>query len=142
MGYTIRYNPDELDALTDRLRQEVIPTLKSGPIIPSNRMNIMPSFIWNRWTGAINERLAMICTVNPSVVKPCSVPGHRNGILFSEKVQLVQEIDNQIQAGFLIYVPVYRDGSFPQPLKNAGKNCSVLPTAPSAQMICWLELLW
>lgn len=31
----------------------------------------------------------------------------------SGRVQLVQEIDEQVQAGFLIYVPVYRGGSTP-----------------------------
>lgn len=40
----------------------------------------------------------------------------------SGRVQLVQEIDDQVQAGFLIYVPVYRGGTAPSTVEERRKR--------------------
>lgn len=42
----------------------------------------------------------------------------------SGKVMLVQEIDNEKQAGFLIYLPVYRDGIIPATLEERRSKLS------------------
>ncbi len=118
VGYTIRYNPDELDALTDRLRQEGHTNFKvwsNHPQQPDEHHAI----IYLEPLDRRNQRAIGYDMYSEPVRRKAMQRSRDTGMASSSgKVQLVQEIDNQIQAGFLIYVPVYRDGVVPSTLEE------------------------
>jgi PAS domain S-box-containing protein len=109
IGFSVRVDAEEKDALTSRMRREGLPEFKVWPaslrseyhtiiyLEPRDRRN-MAALGYDMFTDPV-RRAAM------ERARDTALPAA------SGRVTLIQEIDPEKQAGFLIYVPVYRKGS-------------------------------
>ncbi len=112
IGYTTRVAPSALDSLQLAIRASGLPEFSIRPRTPrSDYFSIVYIEPLNRRNRAAlgydmfsdsTRRHAM------ELARDSGAP------VASGKVQLVQEIERRKQAGFLIYVPVYRGGSVPE----------------------------
>jgi PAS domain S-box-containing protein len=111
IGYTVRIRPEERRALVQRMHEEGAEDFRLWP--PGDRpeyhaiLYLEPLEVRNRAAIGYDmfseptRRLAM------ERARDTGLPAA------SGKVELVQEIDDPKQAGFLIYVPIYRGGQTP-----------------------------
>ena len=111
IGFSVRVQPGERAALTAALQQQGI-----------KNFNIRPDFARNEYHAIIylepldrRNKAAIGYDMFSEKVRQAAMIRARDTATptASGKVTLVQEIDRQKQAGFLLYVPVYRNGTIP-----------------------------
>jgi PAS domain S-box-containing protein len=122
IGFSVRVRAEEKDALVARMRREGFPEFKIWPeepprseyhtiiyLEPRDRRN-MAAIGFDMFTEQVRREAMQRAsdTGSPAV---------------TGRVTLVQEIDPEKQAGFLIYVPVYRNG---QPVETAAEREAAL----------------
>ncbi|HYE03228.1 MAG TPA: CHASE domain-containing protein [Phycisphaerales bacterium] len=113
IGWAVRTEPGELEALEQRGRAEVTPDFAVRPtgardvhfpilfLEPRDRRNLQ-ALGYDMFSEEV-RREAMTRALRSA--RPA----------LSGRVTLVQEIDADVQAGFLVYVPVYRGTTLPPP---------------------------
>lgn len=109
IGFSIRIRPEELDDLTRRMRREHHSNFQ---VRPAESRSEYHSIIYLEPLDRRN-RAAIGYDMFTDPVRRAAMERARDTGLpaASGKVILVQEIDEQKQAGFLIYLPVYRAGA-------------------------------
>lgn len=111
IGFSVRVQPGEKAALVVALKQQGITNFKIRPDFARNEYHaIVYIEPLNRHNGtAIGYDM-----ISDSVRRAAMIRARDTGApAASGKVTLAQEIDKQKQAGFLLYVPVYRYGKVP-----------------------------
>jgi signal transduction histidine kinase len=111
IGYTIRLAPEEVQPLIAAVRAQGIETFDVWP--PGEREEYH-SIIYLEPLDDRN-RAALGFDMFQEPVRNAAMTRARDTgqPAASGRVTLVQEIDEHVQAGFLIYFPVYRDGTVP-----------------------------
>lgn len=116
IGFTQRIGPSQLDAFLNEVRERVAPDFRVWPPEPR------PEYHAIVYLEPLDERnLAAIgfdMFTNP-IRRQAMERARDTGLpAASGKVELVQEIDENRQAGFLIYLPVYQGGSVPETIEE------------------------
>jgi signal transduction histidine kinase len=111
IGFSRRLHADSVAELERRMRMEGVADFRVWPAVPDEERHAIV------YLGPLDERNAAAIGYDMS-----SEPTRRAAMerardsgrpALSGRVELVQEIHQAKQAGFLIYVPVYRDGAHP-----------------------------
>ncbi|HYE64258.1 MAG TPA: CHASE domain-containing protein, partial [Pyrinomonadaceae bacterium] len=120
IGFTVRLRPEEKDALVAQMRRRV----EDFKVWPEQERSEYHSIIYLEPLDRRN-RAAIGYDMFTEPVRRAAMERARDTGLpaASGRVTLVQEIDQQKQAGFLIYVPVYRDG---QPAETVAERQAAL----------------
>ena len=111
IGYSIPLRPDELDAHVDLIRSEGFPEYQVKP--PGEREQysaivLLEPFDWR------NRRAFGYDMYSNAVRRRAMDRARRTGLVStSGKITLVQETDQDVQSGFLTYLPVYKTKSTP-----------------------------
>ncbi|MBW4663708.1 MAG: CHASE domain-containing protein [Chroococcus sp. CMT-3BRIN-NPC107] len=120
IGFSVRVQPGEKAALIAALKQQGI-----------TNFNIRPDFARNEYHAIIylepldrrNQGVIGYDMFSETVRRKAMIAARDTGLpAASGKVTLVQEIDKQKQAGFLLYVPVYRNGAIPDTVAQRRAN--------------------
>jgi PAS domain S-box-containing protein len=111
IGYTMRTRSEDRDALIARMRSQGAPNFKIWP------EDVREEYFPIVFLEPLDKRNQVALgydgfseAVRRAAMQKCRDEG---GPAASGKVTLVQEIEPPRQAGFLIYVPVYREGDVP-----------------------------
>jgi len=111
IGFSARVRPEERTALTARMRREGVPTFRIWPSRPRGEQH---SILYLEPLDRRNRAAIGYDMFSEPVRRQAMGRARDTGAASaSGKVTLVQEIDPEKQAGFLIYVPVYRGGGVP-----------------------------
>ncbi|HYQ90671.1 MAG TPA: CHASE domain-containing protein, partial [Candidatus Competibacteraceae bacterium] len=110
IGWTKRIAPAEKDALIQKMRAQGLETFH---IWPEYERDEYHSILYLEPLNQRNQAAIGYDMFTEPVRRAAMEHARDNGATVSGKVTLVQEIDEHKQAGFLIYLPVYRDGSMP-----------------------------
>ncbi len=120
IGFSVRVQPGEKAALIASLKQQGI-----------TNFSVRPDFARNEYHAIIylepldrRNKAAIGYDMFSEPVRREAMTKARDTALpaASGKVTLVQEIDQQKQAGFLLYVPVYRNGTIPDNVAQRRAN--------------------
>jgi diguanylate cyclase (GGDEF)-like protein/PAS domain S-box-containing protein len=111
IGYAVRIYPGELDAHVESIRVEGFPDYKVWP--PGPRMNYT-AIVYLEPFGGRNVRAFGYDMLSDPVRQQAMQHAWDTGKpSMTGKVTLVQETDQDVQAGFLIYLPYYGEGNQP-----------------------------
>ncbi|HZH50769.1 MAG TPA: CHASE domain-containing protein [Microvirga sp.] len=111
IGYTARVRPDERDAFVKAQREQGMPAFGIWPDHPRPEVH---SIIYLEPQDRRNEAAIGFDMFSKPIRRAAMEQARDTGQpTASGRVELVQEIDEAKQAGFLIYVPVYRGGATP-----------------------------
>jgi PAS domain S-box-containing protein len=111
IGFSRRFGPAEKDDLIAAMRREVMPSFEITPTTPRPEYH---AIIYLEPLDRRNQAALGYDMYSEPVRRAAMAQARDTGQpAASQRVQLVQEIDQQKQAGFLIYVPVYRGGHVP-----------------------------
>ncbi|WRH67198.1 MAG: CHASE domain-containing protein [Planktothrix sp. GU0601_MAG3] len=111
IGFTIRVQPSEKDQLIARMKAEGIPNFAIHPDYPRPEYN---AIIYLEPPDERNLAAIGFDMFTEPVRRRAMENARDGGVpVASGKVKLLQEIDAQKQAGFLIYFPIYRGNSTP-----------------------------
>ena len=120
IGFSVRVQPGEKAALIAALKQQGITNFKIRPDFARNEYHAIvylePSDRRNR--AAIGYDMFSEPVRRTAMIRARDI----GAPAASGKVTLVQEIDKQKQAGFLLYVPVYRNGTIPDNVAERRAN--------------------
>ena len=108
IGYTVFVTPEELEEHIQTIRDEGFPDYT---IKPSGERDIYTSIIYLEPFDVRNQQafgFDMYQEINRNTAM--NMARDTNSIAMSNKVTLVQEIDDDVQAGFLVYIPVFEKG--------------------------------
>ncbi|MEZ0170753.1 CHASE domain-containing protein [Microvirga sp. TS319] len=112
IGYTARVKPDEHEAFVAAQRQQGSPSFRIWPDHPRPEFH---GIIYLEPQDRRNEAALGYDMFSEPVRREAMERARDTGQpAASGRVELVQEIDEAKQAGFLIYVPVYRGGATPK----------------------------
>ncbi|MFC1460514.1 CHASE domain-containing protein [Microvirga arabica] len=112
LGYTARVRPDEREAFVTAQRQQGVPAFRIWPEHPGPEFY---SIIYLEPLDRRNEAAIGYDMFSEPTRRAAMERARDTGQpAASGRVELVQEIDEAKQAGFLIYVPVYRGGATPK----------------------------
>ena len=120
IGFSVRVQPGKRAALTAALQQQGI-----------KNFNIRPDFARNEYHAVIylepldrrNRAVIGYDMFSEKVRQAGMIRARDTGLpAASGKVTLLQEVDQQKQAGFLLYVPVYRNGTIPDNVAQRQKD--------------------
>ncbi|MBA1155675.1 CHASE domain-containing protein [Microvirga mediterraneensis] len=112
IGYTARVQPDEREAFVTVQRQQGRPSFRTWPDHPGPEFH---SIIYLEPQDRRNEAAIGFDMFSEPIRRAAMEQARDTGQpAASGRVELVQEIDEAKQAGFLIYVPVYRGGATPK----------------------------
>ncbi len=120
IGYSIIVPPENREALVARMKAEGYPDFK---IFPTNERDSYQTIIYlepndERNQVAIGYDMATEETRRAAIERA----GDTGEAAATGKVVLVQEIEAQKQFGFLIYLPVYKDGMIPKTIAEKREN--------------------
>lgn len=116
IGFSVRVSPETKDGLIANMQQQGI-----------ENFNIRPNYLRPEYHSIIylepldqRNRAAIGFDMFTSSVRRQAMERARDtgSPAASGKVTLLQEIERQKQAGFLVYVPVYRNGSIPDTVQK------------------------
>jgi PAS domain S-box-containing protein len=111
LGYAVRTRPEDRDALIARMRNQGSPNFKIWP--DGEREEYFP-IVFLEPQDRRNQAALGYDTFSEPVRRAAADKARDEGSpAASGKVTLVQEIEPPHQAGFLIFVPVYREGDIP-----------------------------
>jgi signal transduction histidine kinase len=111
IGYSRRVMPADIPALERRMRDEGEVGFHVWP--DSARGEYHAIFYLEPHDRRNEAAIGYDMFTDPTRREAMSRARDAAGPAMSGRVQLVQEIDQRKQAGFLIYVPIYRDGDVP-----------------------------
>jgi len=116
VGFTRRIPPEELDAVIREMRSQGVEGFRVWPEGPREEyhsiVHLEPLNERNR--GALGFDM-----YSEAVRREAMARARDTGTAAaSGRVTLVQEVDEDMQAGFLIYVPVYQGGGIPETLEE------------------------
>jgi PAS domain S-box-containing protein len=112
LGYTARVRPEEREAFVTAQRQQGVPAFWIWPEHPRPEFH---SIIYLEPLDRRNEAAIGYDMFSEPTRRAAMERARDTGQpAASGRVELVQEIDEAKQAGFLIYVPVYRGGATPK----------------------------
>ncbi len=111
IGFSSHYPQSELEDLTRRARREGIEGFRPWPIVEGEDLH---AILYLEPLDRRN-RAAIGYNMHSDPARRAAMNLARDGgaATMSGRVTLVQEIDERKQAGFLIYVPIYRGGFVP-----------------------------
>ena len=113
IGYAVMLKPEEKDAFVNKVRLEGL-----------NEFNVFPAGVRDKYSSTVyiepftarNQRAFGYDMYSEKARRIAMDIARDNGdIAFSAKVKLIQEDGNKLQNGFLIYLPLYRNGA---PIEN------------------------
>jgi CHASE1-domain containing sensor protein len=111
IGYSVRVTPQEVNALVANMQTQGV---ENFTIRPEFQRNEYHSIIYLEPLDRRNQAAIGFDMFTESLRRAAMERARDTGApAASGKVTLVQEIDKQKQAGFLIYVPIYRNGAIP-----------------------------
>ena len=111
IGFSARVTPQEKDALVAQMKRQGVETFS---IRPNYQRSEYYPIIYLEPEDRRNKGAIGFDMFSESTRRAAMERARDTGApAASSKVTLIQEIDKQKQAGFLIYVPVYRDGGIP-----------------------------
>ncbi|MFO1431796.1 MAG: CHASE domain-containing protein [Candidatus Competibacteraceae bacterium] len=110
IGWTRRIAPTEKDDVVQAMRTQGQETFH---IWPEYERDEYYAIVYLEPLNQRNQAAIGYDMFTEPVRRTAMEHARDNGATISGKVTLVQEIDDHKQAGFLIYLPVYRDGSMP-----------------------------
>jgi len=111
LGYSVRTRPEDRDALIARVRSQGAGNFKIWP--EGEREEYFPIVFLEPQDKRNQVALGYDGFSEPARRAAMQKSRDEGGPVASGKVTLVQEIEAPHQAGFLIYVPVYREGDVP-----------------------------
>lgn len=111
IGYTQRSKPSEIPALVRRMRAQGDSTFH---VWPDSARDEYHTILYLEPLDRRNQAaIGYDMFTDPTRREAMSRARDAGGPALSGRVQLVQEIDERKQAGFLIYVPIYKGGGVP-----------------------------
>jgi len=120
IGYSIRVQPQDRANLVAAMRQQGIADFNIRPSYPRSEYH---SIIYLEPPDRRNQAALGYDMFTEATRRAAMERARDTGIVAaSGKVTLVQEIDKQKQAGFLFYVPVYRNGDIPDTVAERRAN--------------------
>ncbi len=115
IGYSVRVSKNEIPQLTTRLQKDGVNNFQVRPISPP-RSEYYP-IIYLEPLNRRNQVAIGFDMFSESSRRAAMATARDHGkATATGRVTLVQEIDFHKQSGFLIYIPVYRDGKVPNSL--------------------------
>lgn len=112
IGFTNVFKAEETTALEKKIRAEGFPDFR---VFPESDGRVRQSIIYLEPFNERNRRAqGYDMSTEPTRRKALDEARDTGRPAVSGKVRLMQEIDNDIQEGFLIYLPVYRAGGIPE----------------------------
>ncbi|BAZ00127.1 multi-sensor hybrid histidine kinase [Tolypothrix tenuis PCC 7101] len=120
IGFSKRVSAKELPGLLNDMQKQGV---KNFNLRPNYNRNEYHSIIYLEPLDRRNQA-AIGYDMYTEVVRRAAMESARDGgtVAASGKVTLVQEIDQHKQAGFLIYIPVYRQGIIPNTIGERQAN--------------------
>jgi PAS domain S-box-containing protein len=120
IGFSVRVQPGEKAALVAALKQQGITNFKIRPDFARNEYH---AIVYLEPLDRRNKAAIGYDMFSEPVRRAAMTRARDTGApAASGKVTLVQEIDKQKQAGFLLYVPVYRNGTVPDTVAERQAN--------------------
>jgi PAS domain S-box-containing protein len=120
IGFSVRVQPEQKAALIATMEQQGIKDFKIRPDYDRSEYH---TIIYLEPLDRRNKAAIGYDMFSESVRREPMVRARDTGMpAASGKVTLVQEIDKQKQAGFLLYVPVYRNGTLPDNVADRRLN--------------------
>lgn len=128
IGFTVRAKPEEVDALGEKMRRQGAADFH---LWPENERSEFHSIIYLEPLDRRNMAAIGYDMFTEPVRRAAMEQARDTGLpAASGPVTLVQEIDEQKQAGFLVYVPVYRDGLAPESVAERRENLAGFVYSP------------
>ena len=120
IGYSVIISPEEREALTARMKAEGYPNFK---IFPADERDFYQAIIYLEPDDRQN-RAAIGYDMSTEETRRAAIERARDTgeAAATGKVVLIQEIESQKQLGFLIYLPVYKDGIIPETVTGKREN--------------------
>lgn len=116
VGFTVYVRPDEVPALEQRLRAEGHPEFR---IWPEGARDVYTAIVYLEPFNWRNRRAIGFDMYSEPTRREAMIAARDTGrTMVTGKVQLVQETTEGVQAGFLMYLPVYRGGVAPATLEE------------------------
>lgn len=116
VGFTRHIRPDELEAHEKAVQAQGYPAYQ---VNPSGERDIYTSILYLEPFSGRNLRAFGFDMYSEAVRREAMAAARdTGGVVFTGKVQLVQETDSDVQAGILAYHPVYANGAFPATLEQ------------------------
>ncbi len=120
VGFSLIISPDQIKKNISGIRKEGFPNYKVWPV---GKRNIYTSIIYIEPFKDRNLRaFGYDMFSEPVRRKAMETARDSNETTTSGKIKLVQETGKAVQAGFLIYLPVYRNGTLNITLNERRKN--------------------
>ncbi|WP_052672250.1 CHASE domain-containing protein [Aliterella atlantica] len=120
IGYSLRIQPQDKDKLVAAMRQQGIANFNLRPSYPRSEYH---AIIYLEPQDRRNKVAIGYDMFTERTRRAAMERARDTGLAAaSGKVTLVQEIDKQKQAGFLLYVPVYRNGDVPNTVAERRAN--------------------
>ncbi|WP_009631448.1 CHASE domain-containing protein [Synechocystis sp. PCC 7509] len=120
IGFSVRVQPGQKAALVQALQQQGIENFKIRPDFPRNEYH---AIIYLEPLDRRNRAAIGYDMFSEKVRRDAMSRARDTGEpAASGKVTLLQEIDKQKQAGFLLYIPVYRNGKIPNNIAQRQKD--------------------
>ncbi len=111
MGFSVPIDPDELDAHVASIRAEGFPEYEVRPSDPRDEYT---SIIYLEPFDERNQRAFGFDMWSNDLRRQAMTTSRDSGLAIrSGAITLVQETDDDVQPGFLTYVPVYASGTVP-----------------------------
>src|SRR5690606_23884226 len=108
IGFTQRFMPEERDSLFAAMQAQGFPDFRVWPDVPYPERH---AIIYLEPLDRRNRAALGFDMFTEPTRRDAMARARDTGLpAMSGKVTLVQEIEGRVQAGFLIYYPVYRDG--------------------------------
>jgi signal transduction histidine kinase len=116
VGYSERIPPDSLDAVAARMRAQGVPGFRLWP--DTARAEHHAILYLEPLDRRNQAALGFDMFTEPTRRAAMARARDRAEPALSGRVRLVQEIDEDVQPGFLVYLPVYRGGAIPATLEE------------------------
>ena len=111
VGFAKLISPEQLDAHVESVRQQGFPAYR---VVPAGRREQYSSIVYLEPFTGRNLRAFGYDMFSEPVRRAAMERARDSGMpALSGRVTLVQETSQEVQAGFLIYVPIYRQASLP-----------------------------
>ena len=128
LGFAPVVNPDDQPSHTNAIRSEGFPDYAIKP--DGQRDTYSPVIYLEPFTGRNLRAFGYDTSSEPIRRVAMEAARDEDRITMSGKVQLVQETDADVQAGFLLYGPIYRNGSPHATVKERQENLVGWVSAP------------
>ncbi len=116
IGYTVKVLPEDKQKLTDKIREEWLPSFKMFPDVAKDEYQ---AIIYLEPVDFRNKRAIGFDMTSEKIRREAMFEARDTGkITASGKIKLLQETDKNVQAGFLVYLPVYEGMETPQTVEE------------------------